>query len=186
MQRSVIAGFENATVGKKTIKVIIKREKCRRFQYADTYLKSRNAKKTCAKPLSEHIKRTAVAIHIVSQLRFFFGGRGWIRTIEAESSRFTVCPLWPLGNSPILNSRLKPTLDKKWSWWTDLNPRPADYKSAALPTELHQHFSAPNYYTISKEQSQAPKLIFLQNNFLLFNKLRIPDFNISVMLKIIP
>ena len=26
----------------------------------------------------------------------------------------------------------------KWSWWTDSNPRPADYKSAALPTELHQ------------------------------------------------
>ena len=26
-----------------------------------------------------------------------------------------------------------------WSWLTDLNPRPADYKSAALPTELHQH-----------------------------------------------
>ena len=25
------------------------------------------------------------------------------------------------------------------SWWTDSNPRPADYKSAALPTELHQH-----------------------------------------------
>ncbi len=43
-------------------------------------------------------------------------------------NRFTVCPLWPLGNSSILN----------WSWWTDLNPRPADYKSAALPTELHQ------------------------------------------------
>ena len=31
---------------------------------------------------------------------FLFGGRGWIRTTEAESSRFTVCPLWPLGNSP--------------------------------------------------------------------------------------
>ena len=31
----------------------------------------------------------------------FFGGRGWIRTIEAKRSRFTVCPLWPLGNSPI-------------------------------------------------------------------------------------
>ena len=27
-----------------------------------------------------------------------------------------------------------------WSWWTDSNPRPADYKSAALPTELHQRF----------------------------------------------
>ena len=73
---------------------------------------------------------------------FKLGGRRWIRTIEAKRNRFTVCPLWPLGNSPIssfskikaycLNSRLQ------WSWWTDLNPRPADYKSAALPTELHQ------------------------------------------------
>ena len=75
---------------------------------------------------------------------FKLGGRRWIRTIEAKRNRFTVCPLWPLGNSPLssfskikaycLNSRLQ------WSWWTDLNPRPADYKSAALPTELHQHF----------------------------------------------
>ena len=32
---------------------------------------------------------------------FLFGGRRWIRTIEAESNRFTVCPLWPLGNPPI-------------------------------------------------------------------------------------
>ena len=33
------------------------------------------------------------------------GGRGWIRTTEAESSRFTVCPHWPLGNTPIFNCR---------------------------------------------------------------------------------
>ena len=57
------------------------------------------------------------------------GGGRWIRTTEGIASRFTVCPLWPLGNSPMFN----------WSWWTDSNPRPADYKSAALPTELHQH-----------------------------------------------
>ena len=57
-----------------------------------------------------------------------FGGRGWIRTTEVVDGRFTVCSLWPLGNSSIFN----------WSWWTDSNPRPADYKSAALPTELHQ------------------------------------------------
>lgn len=68
-----------------------------------------------------------------------FGGRRWIRTIEAESNRFTVCPLWPLGNSPI---KIQPTIvDRIWSWWTDSNPRPADYKSAALPTELHQHLN---------------------------------------------
>ena len=35
--------------------------------------------------------------------RGFFGGRGWIRTTEAESSRFTVCPHWPLGNTPIFS-----------------------------------------------------------------------------------
>ena len=29
------------------------------------------------------------------------GGSGWIRTTEAKSSRFTVCPLWPLGNPSI-------------------------------------------------------------------------------------
>ena len=28
-------------------------------------------------------------------------GWRWIRTTEALSSRFTVCPLWPLGNPPI-------------------------------------------------------------------------------------
>ena len=33
----------------------------------------------------------------------------------------------PLGYTPV------------WSWWTDLNPRPVEYKSTALPTELHQH-----------------------------------------------
>ena len=33
-----------------------------------------------------------------------------------------------------------------WSWWTDSNPRPADYKSAALPTELHQRFNARLIY----------------------------------------
>ena len=34
----------------------------------------------------------------------FFGGGWWIRTTEVSDNRFTVCPLWPLGKSPI------------WSW----------------------------------------------------------------------
>ena len=33
------------------------------------------------------------------------------------------------------------TLPSIVSWWTDLNPRPADYKSAALPPELHQQIN---------------------------------------------
>ena len=67
-------------------------------------------------------------------MSFRFGGRWWIRTTEVIDDRFTVCSLWPLGKPSIFNYQLD------WSWWTDLNPRPADYKSAALPTELHQHF----------------------------------------------
>ncbi len=29
------------------------------------------------------------------------GGGRWIRTTEVRDNRFTVCPLWPLGNSPV-------------------------------------------------------------------------------------
>ena len=35
-----------------------------------------------------------------------YGGSGWIRTTEVEDNRFTVCPLWPLGNAPICSCRL--------------------------------------------------------------------------------
>jgi hypothetical protein len=73
---------------------------------------------------------------------------------KAYAGRFTVCSLRPLGHLSNLNilakqvtspnftdasQRLAPT--KKWSWRWDLNPQPADYKSAALPIELHQRSS---------------------------------------------
>ena len=35
--------------------------------------------------------------------RLFLGGSGWIRTTEGGANRFTVCPLWPLGNTPIFS-----------------------------------------------------------------------------------
>ena len=48
---------------------------------------------------------------VTSFLHNHYGGRRWIRTTEVSDNRFTVCPLWPLGKSPIckaycLNSRL--------------------------------------------------------------------------------
>ena len=73
------------------------------------------------------------------------GGGRWIRTTEVSDNRFTVCPLWPLGNSPIFSCCEK----SRWSWWTDLNPRPADYKSAALPAELHQRISHDAHHYIT-------------------------------------
>ena len=95
------------------------------------------------------------------------GGGGWIRTIEVEDNRFTVCPLWPLGNSSVFT----------WSWWTDSNPRPADYKSAALPTELHQLVCFISvsinvlYYIIFKTACQEFFKTFLFFSLLLFSVL---------------
>ena len=59
---------------------------------------------------------------------FIYGGGRWIRTIEITDNRFTVCPLWPLGNSSIFC----------WCWQQESNSRPTDYKSVALPAELCQ------------------------------------------------
>lgn len=53
---------------------------------------------------------------------------------KSFDDRFTVCSLWPLGNP----SRRRRQPCCLWSWRQDLNPQPADYKSAALPVELRQ------------------------------------------------
>ena len=58
----------------------------------------------------------------LSHFRIIGGGR-WIRTIESSANGFTVRPLWPLGNPST----------KVWSWRSESNQQPADYKSAALP-----------------------------------------------------
>jgi hypothetical protein len=53
-----------------------------------------------------------------------------------EPLRLIFCPRSLLGLSNI------------WSWREESNPRPADYKSAALPTELHQHIAKLGLTTI--------------------------------------
>ena len=60
-----------------------------------------------------------------------FGGERWIRTIEGENRQ--IYSLLPLA------ARQPPQI---WSWRLELNPQPADYKSAALPIELRQHNGA--------------------------------------------
>ena len=99
------------------------------------------------------------------------GGERWIRTIEVTDNRFTVCPLWPLGNLPIFNCSACPDLESRWSWWTDLNPRPADYKSAALPTELHQRIVENSLIIISN-------ILSFVNSFTKFLWSRRQDLNL--------
>ena len=55
------------------------------------------------------------------------GGQGWIRTTEVRWRQ--IYSLFPLAAR-------EPT--HIWSWRLESNPQPADYKSAALPIELHQ------------------------------------------------
>ena len=61
------------------------------------------------------------------------GGGGWIRTTEANATDLQSAPFGHSGTPPYM---------RLWSWWTDSNPRPADYKSAALPAELHQRIKS--------------------------------------------
>ena len=53
-----------------------------------------------------------------------FVGRAGFEPAKVKTNRFTVCPRWPL--------EYLPKFEKKKSRWRDSNPRPADYKSAAL------------------------------------------------------
>ncbi len=55
--------------------------------------------------------------------------RAGFEPAKAYASRFTVCPVWPLR---YLSNNF-------WSWRTDLNRQPADYKSAALPLSYASH-----------------------------------------------
>lgn len=93
-----------------------------------------------------------------------FGG-GWTRT-NGDRSRGIYSPLQlPLCDTPC----------KKICWRKDLNPQPSDYKSGALPIELHQRKISngiPNEL-LYVQALLAKKLrllgfflIFLENNLL--------------------
>src|SRR5581483_8861774 len=60
-------------------------------------------------------------------------GRGGFEPPKAYASRFTVCPLWPLGYLPEPAGMCMRTPRKSWRWREDLNPRPTAYKAVALP-----------------------------------------------------
>ena len=61
----------------------------------------------------------------------------------------------------------KATQRVAWSWWPDLNRRPADYESAALPTEPHQH--QRDYYSreagVCQEVKGKKNGIFIDSEF---------------------
>ena len=79
----------------------------------------------------------------------FLVGEDGFEPSKLEATDLQSAPFGHSGTLPYLVFRSS-TAPKKWSWWTDLNPRPADYKSAALPTELHQHSCAATISIIAQ------------------------------------
>ena len=59
---------------------------------------------TGIEPVREYKSRrilSPVRLPVPPLRQVFYDGRWWIRTTEGVASRFTVCPLWPLGKSPM-------------------------------------------------------------------------------------
>ena len=93
-------------------------------------------KKVCAPNiLLHHAKKTPIGVFFVVEEDGFEPSKSL--TTDLQSA-----PFGHSGTPPYLVFGLR-----WWSWWTDSNPRPADYKSAALPAELHQRIRC-NYITI--------------------------------------
>jgi hypothetical protein len=92
-------------------------------------------------------------------------GRGGFEPPKPDGDRFTVCSLCPLGYLPSSlaagaypqrSSSILFSLPR--SWRRELNPRPADYKSAALPTELRQQIPQSKRAKIADRIIRLPKL----------------------------
>ena len=90
------------------------------------------------------------------------GGGRRIRTFEGWANRFTVCPLWPLGNPSTLNEYL---FTKGWCRLPESNWWPTDYKSVALPTELSRRVVSKWGVLYGKNFSW--QVFFLKNLFFL-------------------
>src|SRR5215468_5566591 len=89
----------------------------------------------------------------ISPLRASLVGRGGFEPPKAFASRFTVCPLWPLGYLP--ESWL---MDHRWRWREDLNPRPTAYKAVALPLSYASSRKTSRYWrAIDKSRPFSPR-----------------------------
>lgn len=82
---------------------------------------------------------------------------------DCLASLGTFAPIFPRGYRLVCTwSTAYAALVWVWSWRTDLNPRPADYKSAALPTELHQHNGNTDWDRASTIRREKPALYHIR------------------------
>ena len=77
-------------------------------------------------------------ILLASHLRL--SGRRWIRTTEVVDSRFTVCPIWPLWNTPEKCFALQDGLEPTTPWLTVRCSNQLSYWSSCQGEEEYSCF----------------------------------------------
>ena len=120
MNHSTVSGcgeIEHSENSRKKLEFLLKNCKSGRQGRGKLSQTAQQKSPTALKRLDISIKRTLKIAHCLClfcaiqqrkkaaaiSLPQLFGGSWWIRTTEALSSRFTVCPHWPLGNTPIFS-----------------------------------------------------------------------------------
>ena len=102
------------------------------LSYISPLNQSRPKKENCAA-----YKRAANAQNILPHRRQLPYGEVFVDCVPVESLRAQYLPILRRASytfqAPLI-----------WSWRRDLNPRPSDYKSDALPTELRQQTTFPD------------------------------------------
>ena len=84
-------------------------------------------------PVPTEVGRKSVSQKRLSAKRSIAGAQTQKGLVSKDTS--------PLEFTPRKRIRLTPSPKIWWSWRRDLNPRPSDYKSDALPAELRQRCS---------------------------------------------
>jgi hypothetical protein len=100
--------------------------------------------------------------------RFTFRNTGKPRLAQEEAAKITArrkSTEWSALEKPVAPLTESAACRKNiyWSWRRDLNPRPSDYKSDALPTELRQQIrgkDAPSRKLIPQIPARCPGQLF--------------------------
>ena len=116
----------------------------------------------------------------VARLALFLGGGWWIRTTEVSDNRFTVCPLWPLGKSPILE--LVNGVEPSTCWLqiscSAIEPHQhiklIDYRLSrrlwyyTTTKSVCQHLFEKNFYFFFTFVKNTKKVLYINGNFWFF------------------
>ena len=84
---------------------------------------------------------------------------------KLKSSRFTVCPIWPLWNTPKFSIFQCSQFTERESLLSDSNQRPLDYKSSALPTELKRRLFQQPFSFGAKSDAKVQQIFHSRKLF---------------------